>query len=403
MERNPYRIIFVSAFCIFIFLSFALLEGSSFQLDRIKASLFQLKKYDEDIENFKAVIEGLSKDLIEILNSQGKNDLAQEIERLKVELMSFHESDREQYEQTFKMMMKEVDNEIDRMDIEILLIQQKIDMDQKFIERVKRLAEEKAKEFDIGEGFELFVIEASYKLMQIETKMAEYKAKIDETVKLYKSMQPKVVKETTSLPPKVSPPPKSETADPPRKSVPPASTHREGMVYYRGLAVDMWDGEHRVVRVNDTFRGSGTVHTILESSATLALDTMSGTCTGKIRYVHRVVYDDPNFEPEITTIERELRGTFNAVKYLRGPLNGVWLISSAENMASEERTSGLVFKSSNISVQGVPELHGDFILLYLAQRSKPLANQKFFRQLQESGDLSPNYNSEQPVAVLWLE
>ena len=124
MERNPYRIIFVSAFCIFIFLSLALLEGSSFQLERVKASLSQLKKYDEDIENFKAVIKDLSKDLIKILNSQGKNDLAQEVERLKVELMSFHESDREQYEQTFKMMMKEVDNEIDRMDLEILLIQQ---------------------------------------------------------------------------------------------------------------------------------------------------------------------------------------------------------------------------------------------------------------------------------------
>ena len=72
-------------------------------------------------------------------------------------------------------------------------------------------------------------------------------------------------------------------------------------------------------------------------------------------------------------------------------------------MATMDRVSGMVFKSSNVYVSGVPELHGDFILLYLTQRSTPLANQTFFQQLRDHGDLSPNYNSEQPVAVLWLD
>ena len=70
----------------------------------------------------------------------------------------------------------------------------------------------------------------------------------------------------------------------------------KGVEHYEGLAVDMWDDEHLVVRVNDRFHGNGTVHTILESSASLALDTKNGICTGNLRYVYRVVYDDPNYK-----------------------------------------------------------------------------------------------------------
>jgi len=423
MKGKKFHILYIAGFFALVFLSLIPLKGSPLQLEKVKASLIQFEQYEKDIEQFKSEIESLSKRLIDILNSQGKNDLAQEIEELKSELISRHESDREQYEQTFEMLMNEVDTEIDRLDLQILLIQQKITMDLEFRERIKKLAEEKAKGVDLGARGELLVLEAGYKLMNMELKMGAYKTKIDETVQLYKKIAPESeipmympeqvtspVKESTPQQKNVDPPqqkvtrsPKNKTTGSEKQSIPQANAPMKGVVHYKGLAVDMWDDEHLVVRVNDRFRGNGTVHTILESSASLALDTKNGTCTGNLRYVYRVVYDDPNYKPEVTTFDRELRGTFSAAKYLRGPLNGVWLISSPRDMASMDQTSGLVFKSSGVAVHGIPELQGDFILLYLTQRSTPLANQKFFQQLQETGDLSPNYNREQPVAVLWLE
>ena len=210
--------------------------------------MIQFEQYEKDIEQFKSEIESLDKRLIDILNSQGKNDLAQEIEELKSELISGHESDREQYEQTFEMLMNEVDTEIDRLDLQILLIQQKITMDLEFRERIKKLAEEKSKGVDLGAGGELLVLEAGYKLMNMELKMGNYKTKIDETVQLYKkiasesetpmNMPEQVappVKESTPQQknvdppqPKVTRPPKKKTTTQEKQSIPQANAPMEG-------------------------------------------------------------------------------------------------------------------------------------------------------------------------------
>jgi len=158
----------------------------------------------------------------------------------------------------------------------------------------------------------------------------------------------------------------------------PAVSRADQTVQYSGLPSLWMGGKMAFIRPKDVDTWEGGKRTILESSADLTLHTDGGAVTGRMKIEFRTDQKAPHPKVKgttsVVTIRRDLEGKFDRDAYLEGPLRGVSLIhgaySEVRSLDGRESTprdgwfKGIVWKGTDVTVAGYPELRRDFIILY---------------------------------------